>query len=286
MNWYIEVLKKYAVFNGRARRKEFWFFVLFNVLVSIILAVVDVLLGTYNEVTGSGLLGLVYALAVFIPYLAVTVRRLHDTNKSGWWLLMPLSTIILAGISAVILIPMFGVAGANETAGGIAAVFLGIIVLASNIVFLIFLVSDSTPGVNRFGNNPKNIMEPVFDIQNPLQQFQQKSTVGSQHNHNVGSFNTSITLVGSGNQTPDIILVPNVEIVVGRSPNVNVKIDNKYVSSKHISLTLIQGKVKVRDLSSSNGTYIDGKKLDPYVEYVLNAGERLLVGSEDVVYSL
>ncbi len=286
MNWYIEVLKKYAVFSGRARRKEFWFFVLFNLLVTIILAIADVLLGTFNQETGSGLLGSVYALGVFIPYLAVTVRRLHDTNRSGWWILMPLATIILAVILVAIVIPILGTDGANETAGGIAAIFAGIIVLASNIAFFVFMVSDSTPGVNRFGSNPKNIVEPVFDAQNPLQQFQQKTAVGSHHNHNVGSSNASITLLGTGNQTPAIALVPNVEIVVGRSPNVNVKIDNKYVSSKHLSLTLIQGKVKVRDLSSSNGTYIDGKKLDPYVEYMFNTGERLLVGSEDVVYTL
>ena len=271
MNWYIEVLKKYAVFSGRARRKEFWLFVLFNLLASIILIFADILLGTFDEETGSGLLGSIYALGIFIPYLAVTVRRLHDTNKSGWWILMPLSTLILAGILMAILIPMLGAKGANETVVGIAVVFLVITVLATNIAFFVFLVSDSTPGVNRFGNNPKNMKEPVFD---------------AQHNHNVGASDASITLVGTGNQVPTIALSPNVEVVVGRSPNVNVKIDNKYVSSKHLSLTLMQGRVKVRDLSSSNGTYIDGKKLDPYVEYVLHAGERLLVGSEDVVYSL
>ncbi len=286
MNWYIEVLKKYAVFSGRARRKEFWFFVLFNLLASIILVVIDVFLGTFNQETGSGLLGSIYALGVFIPYLAVTVRRLHDTNRSGWWIMMPLATIILVGILAAIVIPMSGTDGANETAGGIAMIFLGIIVLASNIAFFVFLVSDSTPGLNRFGNNPKNVMEPVFDAQHPLQQFQQEAAVGSGHNQNLGSANAEITLLGVGNQTPAIALSPNVEVVVGRSPNVHVKIDNKYVSSKHLSLTLNQGKVKVRDLSSSNGTYIDGKKLDPYVEYVFNTGERLLVGSEDVVYTL
>ena len=286
MNWYIEVLKKYAVFSGRARRKEFWFFILFNVLASIILVVVDVLLGTFNQETGSGLLGTVYTLGVFIPSLAVTARRLHDTNRSGWWILMPLGVVLAVGIFAAVLIPVLAADGGTSMASTIFAIFLGIIVLGSNIAFFVFLVSDSTPGVNRFGNNPKNVMEPVFDAQNPLQQFQQKASVGSQHNHNVSSANASITLLGVGNQTPAIVLLPNQETVVGRSPNVQVKINNKYVSSKHLSLTLIQGKVKVRDLSSSNGTYIDGKKLDPYVEYVLKTGERLLVGSEDVVYTL
>ena len=64
-------------------------------------------------------------IGVFIPYLAVTVRRLHDTNRSGWWILMPLATIILVVILAAIVIPMFGTDGANETAGGIAMIFSG-----------------------------------------------------------------------------------------------------------------------------------------------------------------
>ena len=85
MNWYIEVLKKYAVFSGRARRKEYWFFVLFNVIISLVLTVIDAAMGTYDETVGTGILSGVYLLAIFIPSLAVAVRRLHDTGRSGWW---------------------------------------------------------------------------------------------------------------------------------------------------------------------------------------------------------
>ena len=84
MNWYIEVLKKYAVFSGRARRKEYWFFVLFNVIISLVLTVIDAAMGTYDETVGTGILSGVYLLAIFIPSLAVAVRRLHDTGRSGW----------------------------------------------------------------------------------------------------------------------------------------------------------------------------------------------------------
>lgn len=119
MNWYVEVLKKYAVFSGRARRKEYWFFTLFNAIASFAIGFVDGLLGLLNEATGFGVLGTIYLLAVLIPSIAVSVRRLHDTDRSGWWLLLAL-------------IPVVGA-----------------------IVLIVFMVLDSKPGANRFGPNPK-----------------------------------------------------------------------------------------------------------------------------------
>ena len=119
MNWYLGALKKYATFEGRARRKEYWFFVLFNVLAIIVLEILDVVLGTFSQETGFGLLSGLYAIAVLLPSLAVTVRRLHDTDRSGWWILINF-------------IPLIGA-----------------------IVLLIFTLLDGTPGSNRFGPNPK-----------------------------------------------------------------------------------------------------------------------------------
>lgn len=121
MNWYLEVLKKYAVFNGRARRKEYWYFALFNLIISIVLAIVDNMLGSFSTEVGIGLLGGIYSLAIFIPGLAVSIRRLHDTGRSGWWLL-------------IFLIPLIGA-----------------------IVLLIFMLQDSTPGGNIYGENPKEL---------------------------------------------------------------------------------------------------------------------------------
>jgi len=119
MNWYIEVLKKYAVFSGRARRKEYWYFALFNLIFSLVLGFIDGVIGTFSPETGLGLLGGIYSLAILIPSLAVSVRRLHDTGRSGWWLL-------------VALIPLIGV-----------------------IVLLVFTVQDSHQGANEYGENPK-----------------------------------------------------------------------------------------------------------------------------------
>lgn len=94
MNWYLEVLKKYVTFSGRARRTEYWMFVLFSVIASIILQVLDGVLGLTPMLAG------IYSLAVLLPTLAVAIRRLHDTNRSGWWLL--LAFIPLIGIIALI----------------------------------------------------------------------------------------------------------------------------------------------------------------------------------------
>lgn len=113
MDWYVQVLRKYAVFEGRARRKEYWFFILFNFIISIVISVVEAGIGT------GGILGLIYVLGVLLPSVGVGIRRLHDTDRSGWWLLVGL-------------IPVIGF-----------------------IVLIVLFVLDSTPGENRFGPNPK-----------------------------------------------------------------------------------------------------------------------------------
>ena len=119
MNWYLDVLKnKYATFSGRARRKEYWMFVLINLVVSVVLALIDGLIGSVSE-TGMGLLSSVYSIGVLIPSLALSVRRLHDTGRTGWWVLISI-------------IPVIGA-----------------------VVLLVFMLLDSEPGSNRYGANPK-----------------------------------------------------------------------------------------------------------------------------------
>jgi uncharacterized membrane protein YhaH (DUF805 family) len=123
MNWYLDVLKKYAEFSGRARRKEYWMFALFNALIYIAIMVFSAILGSIdNSLALIGtLLLLVYALAIFVPSLAVAVRRLHDTGRSGWWFL-------------IAFVPFVG-----------------------GIILLVFTVQDSVPGENEYGKNPKEL---------------------------------------------------------------------------------------------------------------------------------
>ncbi|MEH6498642.1 MAG: DUF805 domain-containing protein [Pseudoalteromonas distincta] len=121
MDWYLEVLRKYATFTGRARRKEYWFFALFNLLIMLVLSFIDGMIGLYSIEAGLGVLSGIYTLAVLIPSLAVTVRRLHDIGRSGWWLL-------------IAFIPLIGA-----------------------LILLIFTVLDSKPGSNQYGPDPKGM---------------------------------------------------------------------------------------------------------------------------------
>lgn len=95
MEWYLKVLKKYSVFSGRAHRKEYWMFILFNVIVGFCLGILEGLLGLASN-GDQGVLGLIYNLAVFIPGLAVGVRRMHDIDRSGWWILFPIVNLVFA----------------------------------------------------------------------------------------------------------------------------------------------------------------------------------------------
>ena len=119
MNWYLEVLKKYTVFGGRAGRPEYWYFVLFNVAASLILEFLDGLFGTFSNSARIGLLGSLYSLAVLCPTIGVGMRRLHDINRSGWWLL------------------------------------IGFIPIVGWIVLIVWAATGSDPGQNQYGSGPE-----------------------------------------------------------------------------------------------------------------------------------
>jgi len=131
MDYYLEVLKKYAVFDGRARRAEYWYFTLFNIIFGLVAGLLDMFLSLPN-IGSYGLLYLIYILALFIPSLAVAIRRLHDVGKSGWMILV------------------------------------GLIPLAGLIWLLILFIRDSQPGDNQYGPNPKGIA-PVSPVETPTQ---------------------------------------------------------------------------------------------------------------------
>lgn len=89
MKWFIQALKNYTNFSGRARRKEYWYFVLFYYIFYIVLGVASVGLDVEWPI-------IVFVLAMLLPYLAVTVRRMHDTGHSGWYMFIPIYNLILA----------------------------------------------------------------------------------------------------------------------------------------------------------------------------------------------
>ncbi len=111
MKYFLDALKKYAVFNGRASRKEYWMFFLFYLITYFALIIFSPVL----EVA------YIYILAILLPAFSITVRRLHDTNHSAWWLLFGQIPIL-------------------------------------NIVFFCFLVMDGNPDDNQYGSNPKRLL--------------------------------------------------------------------------------------------------------------------------------
>jgi uncharacterized membrane protein YhaH (DUF805 family) len=125
LNWYLYVIKNYAVFEGRARRKEYWMFFLFNFVFSIAAGIIDNILGLDFR-NGGGLFGSLYGLAVLIPSIAVAVRRLHDVGRSGWF------------------------------------IFINLIPILGWIWFLVVMCTDGDSGLNKYGPNPKtsNPAEP------------------------------------------------------------------------------------------------------------------------------
>ncbi len=113
MHWYLDVLKNYTGFSGRARRTEFWMFWLINLGIAIVLTIIESILGLPGVLSG------LYNLAILLPSIAVGMRRLHDTDRSGWWLL-------------IALVPFVGA-----------------------IVLLIFFCLEGTSGDNQYGPDPK-----------------------------------------------------------------------------------------------------------------------------------
>ncbi|EQN63143.1 inner membrane protein yhaH [Escherichia coli HVH 18 (4-8589585)] len=87
MDWYLKVLKNYVGFRGRARRKEYWMFILVNIIFTFVLGLLDKMLG-WQRAGGEGILTTIYGILVFLPWWAVQFRRLHDTDRSAWWALL------------------------------------------------------------------------------------------------------------------------------------------------------------------------------------------------------
>jgi uncharacterized membrane protein YhaH (DUF805 family) len=115
-----EALKRYAEFGGRSRRKEYWLFILLYMILSVVATVLDASVFRNMAINGEmGVVSLILSFALIVPLLAVAVRRLHDTDRSGWWIL------------------------------------IGLIPLLGQLALLVFYCLDGTPGDNRFGPDPK-----------------------------------------------------------------------------------------------------------------------------------
>ncbi len=119
MNWFVDVIKRPVEFYGRARRREYWYFFAVSLGITLLLSLIDNVLGWYDPNSDIGLLSGIFSLLILLPGLSVTIRRLHDTNRTGWWVLLYLVPVI------------------------------GFFILS------IFLILDSNMECNKYGDNPK-----------------------------------------------------------------------------------------------------------------------------------
>ncbi|MDR1156388.1 MAG: DUF805 domain-containing protein [Bacteroidales bacterium] len=153
MKWYLNVLRHYADFSGRARPKEFWMFVLFNIIFGLAFALIDV---AVNELTDRRTVGFVcrtmYQAVVFLPLLAVMVRRLHDSGRSGWWLLPGLFLAL-----RFTCVPSVLLARSRDNTW---MVILGFVYIASVIWMAVLMLQNSDQGDNRYGSDPKTVQPP------------------------------------------------------------------------------------------------------------------------------
>ena len=240
-------------FNGRINRLRYWL----NSLIPILIMMAGVVFlvstiregGSANPVGGVMLL-LTGIIATWVS-LALQVKRWHDLDQSGWWAL------------------------------------IGFVPYVNIIVLIILGFIKGTVGTNKFGFDPLgavyvNNVSPeehtAYESENMEQVVPLQESVNNE---------SSVTLLGVGHNIPPIVLVPNREVIVGRSNSADIMIDNKYISGKHLVFLLDDsGHVQVRDLASSNGTYLEGRKLEENIPYELKPGQRVLVASEDVVYTI
>ena len=149
VDWAKRPIEKYADFTGRASRPEYWWYTLALIVAYIVVTIVESLVGLSQTVGPYGILSLVLMLATFVPSLAVSVRRLHDTNRSGWWLLIALIPYGLMAVAGVLALSGGGVLAFAAMLG-----LISIVALIGAVVLLVFMVLPGTPGDNRFGPPP------------------------------------------------------------------------------------------------------------------------------------
>jgi len=275
---YLNVIKKYATFKGRASRSEFWYFNLVHVF--IIAVLIGLLVWFVQKDIDNILINIVYfillaySLIMFLPQLGVLVRRLHDTGRSGWWYF-------------VIFIPIIGI-----------------------FILLIILCLDSNEAKNKYGESPKTslIEKEVEDTLNlDIEENTSTSTeiitlISESKNRSLYSLvpeDKNLPIINIPHVVTDIVTgdVRGKSLVVGRKETSDIFIENNYLSSRHLEVWLDVGmdgpeltrpdRVFIKDLGSTNGTYLDGEKLIAMNSRTISThefGKRIILGSEEVVY--
>lgn len=153
MKWFLKCIRNYVNFSGRARRTEFWYFILFSCLLLIVAMALDVV--CFN--TPYGVFYLLVALFLFLPQLAVSARRLHDTGRTSKWLLWNYLALLAWAVAALVLSGLSAFAGGRDASAWFLIVLCGgcVFFFVWEIVFLVWFCLPGTPGENRYGPDPK-----------------------------------------------------------------------------------------------------------------------------------
>ena len=166
-------IRKYADFSGRATRAEYWWWVLATLIVSFALGAIDGFVNSISGYRAFSPFSVVFGIAILLPDLAVTCRRLHDIGRTGWWQLVWLAIGVLGAIPLIVGVVVFVISGFASTADdwgfsdwqvdstGIVALVIGILVslltwLAITIWWIIWMVRQGQLGANRFGPDPRS----------------------------------------------------------------------------------------------------------------------------------
>lgn len=237
------VFGHYATFRGRARRSEYWYFILFNILVNILAVVLVTVGATMESAAVSGIVGLallVYGLASILPSLALVCRRLHDTGKSG------------------------------------AYIFFGMIPVVGSILLLVWMFQDGDPATNQYGPSPKAPRSYGFDA--PTASTAEVSPIPTALPATPPTAKTALPehMV----RLPNGAIIPvNGSATVGRSQSCDICLSGyNPVSGRHCMLEVRGGTMYVTDLGSTNGTYIRGEKLAANVPVRVDKGTVIELG--------
>lgn len=159
MKWYIRVLKQYANFGGRARRKEYWMFILFHLLIMLVLGVIDI--GVQYADGENYFLLPIYTVATMLPHAAVMVRRLHDTGRSAWWLLLAIIPTVISWLILLVLTSSFslGEQTAPSTTSPGAELLVRLIPAIGGVWLLIYMIMEGNWEANEYGEDPKKEVE-------------------------------------------------------------------------------------------------------------------------------
>lgn len=214
VNWYLEVLKKYATFTGRAHRTEFWTYTLVNTVIALVVLLVDID-GSRGVVTDSllGRLYILYGVATLVPSLAVAVRRLHDTGRGGLWVLLQF-------------VPF------------------------ANFVLIVILLDRGTMGPNIYGPDP-HYSSPAPGFMPPAQAVQ-SAPVGVR----------VLLVTHAGREIFRMPMSLGATCSIGRAAGSSIVLQDSKASSNHALLEVLSdGTVALRDLGSTNGTFVGQSRI-------------------------